>query len=206
MSSRALRRLQKEQLLIPKHDSDEEEEEVVVETTSRKQLNPFDLLNEGDDEEEEEEEEEQQEEYKLPEKPVHKESIPSAPKKGKEVEDISMRELEKVIKEMNKKSPGSASPHQNTHIDIYRQLLSVNTRFLDAEAEMKRLFGSHVVNSEHRGRVLKKSKFTTPKPEWPPYKRNGLSMEIVETVNGMTYFAFRHSEAYQDNQLEFLNA
>ncbi|CEI97803.1 hypothetical protein RMCBS344292_11928 [Rhizopus microsporus] len=235
MSSRALRRLQKEQLLIPKHDSDEEgeEEEVVVETTSRKQLNPFDLLNEGDDEEEEEEEEEeeQQEEYKLLEKPVHKESTPSAPKpssksskkkkknkknkktndttsnqKGKEVEDISMRELEKVIKEMNKKSPGSASPHQDTHIDIYRQLLSVNTRFLDAEAEMKRLFGSHVVNSEHRGRVLKKSKFTTPKPEWPPYKRNGLSMEIVETVNGVTYFAFRHSEAYQDNQLEFLNA
>lgn len=45
MSSRALRRLQKEQLLIPKHDSDEEEEEVVVETTSRKQLNPFDLVS-----------------------------------------------------------------------------------------------------------------------------------------------------------------
>jgi hypothetical protein len=86
--------------------------------------------------------------------------------------------------------------------------LSVNYRFLDAEAEMKRLFGSHVVNSENRsaGRVLKKSKFATPKSDWSPYKRNGLSMESLETVDGITYYAFRHSEAYQDTQLEFLSA
>lgn len=92
---------------------------------------------------------------------------------------------------------------------LNNQLLSVNYRFLDAEAEMKRLFGSHVVNSENRasqGRVLKKSKFTTPKSDWAPYKRNGLSMELVETKNGVTYYAFRHSEQYQDVQLEFLNA
>lgn len=74
---------------------------------------------------------------------------------------------------------------------------------------MKRLFGSHVVNSENRasqGRVLKKSKFASPKSDWPPYKRNGLSMENVETKDGITYYAFRHSEQYQDVQLEFLSA
>lgn len=74
---------------------------------------------------------------------------------------------------------------------------------------MRRLFGSYVVNSENRsaGRVLKKSKFATPKSDWPPYKRNGLSMESVETTeDGITYYAFRHSEAYQDTQLEFLSA
>lgn len=74
---------------------------------------------------------------------------------------------------------------------------------------MKRLFGSHVVNSENRatqGRVLKKSKFASPKSDWAPYKRNGLSMESVETKDGITYYAFRHSEQYQDTQLEFLNA
>jgi hypothetical protein len=31
-------------------------------------------------------------------------------------------------------------------------------------------------------------------------------MELVETKNGISYYAFRHSEQYQDVQLEFLNA
>lgn len=104
------------------------------------------------------------------------------------------------------RNDAESSSHSNA---LNHQLLAVNYRFLDAEAEMKRLFGSHVVNSENRasqGRVLKKSKFTTPKSDWAPYKRNGLSMELVETKNGISYYAFRHSEQYQDVQLEFLNA
>jgi hypothetical protein len=108
------------------------------------------------------------------------------------------------------RSSSSKGNKKNTaNTEERRQLLSVNYRFLDAEAEMKRLFGSHVVNSENRvsqGRVLKKSKFATPKSDWPPYKRNGLSMEVVETKDGTTHYAFRHSEQYQDIQLEFLNA
>ncbi|CAO3702702.1 unnamed protein product [Rhizopus stolonifer] len=118
-----------------------------------------------------------------------------------------MRELDKVLQQMNKKSKKNKETY-NENTETRRHLLSVNTRLLDAEAEMKRLFGSHVVNNENRGhgRILKKSKFATPKPEWPPYKRNGLSMEFIENKEGTSEFAFRHSEAYQDNQLEFLNA
>ncbi|KAG0770536.1 hypothetical protein G6F57_005797 [Rhizopus arrhizus] len=231
MSSRALKRLQKDQLLAV-NDNDSEEEE--IEQKPVKKFNPFDLLNEGE-EEEEEEEEVIEEEHAEPEikklvnqekstnssKPSTKKKKSKKNKKGKksngerteenkkDTEDISMRELDKVIQEMSKKSSGKTNHDiRNQNTETRRQLLSVNHRFLDAEAEMKRLFGSHVVNSENRahGRVLKKSKLTSPKPEWPPYKRNGLSMELIETVDGVSYFGYRHSEAYQDNQLEFLNA
>lgn len=95
---------------------------------------------------------------------------------------------------------------KNTH--ERREFLSVNYRHLDAEAEMKRMFGSRVVNKESRtaGRVLKRSKMTTPKVDWPPYKKQGLSMELLKTTsNQISYFAFQHDDEYQDAQLEFLN-
>lgn len=31
-------------------------------------------------------------------------------------------------------------------------------------------------------------------------------MEVVETKDGITYYAFRHSEQYQDAQVEFMQA
>ncbi|KAG2232357.1 hypothetical protein INT48_007372 [Thamnidium elegans] len=184
--------------------------------------------DDDDEEEEEEEEEKREEEEKIPEPVIEKPVVEKASSKKsknkkknkknnksdtsskkKDEEDISMRELDKVIKEINKKAPKGNKNNKNLNTEERRQLLSVNYRFLDAEAEMKRLFGSHVVNSENRasqGRVIKKSKFASPKSDWPPYKRNGLSMENVETIDGITYYAFRHSEQYQDVQLEFLNA
>ncbi|KAI7884726.1 transcriptional repressor TCF25-domain-containing protein [Mucor mucedo] len=220
MSSRALRRLRKDQVpdIVNKAESEqeEEEEEEEEEYVQKKPFNPFDLLI-GDDDQEEEEDEDEEEEI-IPEpvvvKPVvekkkNNNNKTSSPSKKKDTEDISMRELDKVLKEINKKTPKANKDNKDANTEERRQLLSVNYRFLDAEAEMKRLFGSHVVNSENRatqGRVLKKSKFASPKSDWAPYKRDGLSMESVETKDGITYYAFRHSEQYQDTQLEFLNA
>ncbi|KAI7902170.1 transcriptional repressor TCF25-domain-containing protein [Cokeromyces recurvatus] len=232
MSSRALRRLQKEQIpdIVSLENSDnesEEEEEVPI-----KQINPFDLLNEDDDNIDDEEEEEQEnvvekEEYvpiikptvetkssnkksKQKKKKKNSKKNDDATSKKKNTDDISMKELDKVLEELGQTpSENAMDENENLNSNERRQLLSINYRYLDAEAEMKRLFGSHIVNSENRasqGRVLKKSKFTTPKNDWAPYKRNGLSMEVVETVNGVSYYAFRHSEQYQDIQLEFLNA
>ncbi|KAL7310429.1 hypothetical protein PS15m_009933 [Mucor circinelloides] len=235
MSSRALRRLQKEQLpdITPKknQDSDEEvvdsEEEEEAQAKPIKQINPFDLLNGDDDdvaeeEEEEEQEEEPAEETKKPEPVIEKSfnNIKKNKKKNKKknnkndnhttsTDDMSMKELDRVLKQLGKTSSKTTKGNQSLNTEERRQLLAVNYRHLDAQAEMKRLFGSHVVNSENRasqGRVLKKSKFTTPKSDWPPYKRHGLSMEVVETKDGITYYAFRHSEQYQEVQMEFLRA
>ncbi|KAI8642380.1 transcriptional repressor TCF25-domain-containing protein [Parasitella parasitica] len=232
MSSRALRRLQKEQIqdIVPKKDQETDEEpsnsevdEEDVQDVLIKQINPFDLLNESDDGiEEVEEDDEDKKDIKELEPIIEKnhnkarKSKKKTKKRGNKNEnsttgndDISMKELDKVLKQLGKTSPKGATDKQSLNTEESRQLLSVNYRNLDAQAEMKRLFGSHVVNSENRssqGRVLKKSKFTTPKSDWPPYKRNGLSMEVVETKDGNSYYAFRHSEQYQDVQLEFLNA
>ncbi|KAK4512793.1 uncharacterized protein ATC70_003500 [Mucor velutinosus] len=232
MSSRALKRLQKEQLpAIAPEKSDEEvvdsEEEDHVESKPIKQINPFDLLNGDDDdvaeeEEEDEAEEKQAEEIKKPE-PVNVKSFNITKKNKKKnkkknnksdnqsnnTDDMSMEELNRVLKQLGKKSSKATKSNQNFNTEERRQLLAVNYRHLNAQAEMKRLFGSHVVNTENRasqGRVLKVSKFTTPKSDWPPYKRHGLSMEVVETKDGITYYAFRHSEQYQNAQVEFLQA
>ncbi|RCH81654.1 Transcription factor 25, partial [Rhizopus stolonifer] len=201
MSSRALRRLQKEEIdLAPETNSDEEEQIKPV-----KKFNPFDLLGGDEDEEEDEEEEEEQEPMPVPSKKSKKKKNKKNHEPTHATEEISMKELDKVLKDLklNAANTPSQTPHR-----VHHNLLAVNYRYLDAEAEMKRLFGSHVVNNERtvQGRVLKKSKFTTPKSDWPPYKRNGLSMELVETKDNVSFYAFRHGEQYQDVQLEFLSA
>ncbi|KAI7884602.1 DUF654-domain-containing protein [Lichtheimia hyalospora FSU 10163] len=130
--------------------------------------------------------------------------------KTTDVSEMTMEELDQALKEVT--ADGSATTamgddlEKNTH--ERREFLSVNYRHLDAEAEMKRMFGSRVVNKESRtaGRVLKRSKMTTPKVDWPPYKKQGLSMELIKTTsNQISYFAFNHDDEYQDAQLEFLN-
>ncbi|KAL0088026.1 transcriptional repressor TCF25-domain-containing protein [Phycomyces blakesleeanus] len=250
MSSRALRRLQKQQLEIEEPEiSEEESEDEVVTQAPKKAQNLFALLN-GDDEVEEEEEEEEEEEKEveikdkkavavstenLKKKAENREEAaehvsPTTSKKNKkkskkknkkvqpkkDISDISMQELDAALKEVGNRQP--YSPHDSSSkissdyaaIEKCRQLITINTRFLDAEAEMKRMFGSRVVNTEGRGvgagRILKKSKLCTPKADWRPYAKDGLSMELIETKDGISYFAFKHHDRYQDIQLDFLNA
>ncbi|KAL0091440.1 transcriptional repressor TCF25-domain-containing protein [Phycomyces blakesleeanus] len=227
MSSRALRRLQKQQLEIEEPEiSEEESEDEVVTQAPKKAQNLFALLN-GDDEveEEEEEEEEEEKEVEIKDKKAVAHVSPTTSKKNKkkskkknkkvqpkkDISDISMQELDAALKE-------PYSPHDSSSkissdyaaIEKCRQLITINTRFLDAEAEMKRMFGSRVVNTEGRGvgagRILKKSKLCTPKADWRPYAKDGLSMELIETKDGISYFAFKHHDRYQDIQLDFLNA
>ncbi|KAI8336928.1 transcriptional repressor TCF25-domain-containing protein [Blakeslea trispora] len=201
MSSRALKRLHQEQL--QKVVSDEEIEQEPEKNV--KKFNPFDLLNDDQDPEQEEEEEEVEPVYQPVQKSKKKNKNKKKKKKNKqkveeeqeeEDDDMSMKELDQVLKTLE--------PNPTLHRSVNNKLLSVNYRLLDAEAEMKRLFGSHIVNHERQqqSRTLKRSKFTRPKSEWPPYKRHGLSMECVDKQE----YAFRHAEVYQEAQIEFLNA
>ncbi|KAG0169253.1 Transcription factor 25 [Apophysomyces sp. BC1021] len=218
MSSRALRRLQKQRLEELEHTSDEDDQELFAPTPQRKAQNAFALLNDDDNEEPEESEEQEEEQVKEEQvKPVEHPKKKKNKKKRKNVQtvdvpDMTMQELDKVLQEVAGRSGADgdefAADHDNRNLEERKQLLHVQHRFLDAEAEMKRMFGSRVVNTERRatGRVLKKSKLATPKVDWPPYTRQGLSMQLVETKDGIAYFAFRHNEAYQDIQLQFLNA
>ncbi|CAO3620992.1 unnamed protein product [Cunninghamella blakesleeana] len=246
MSSRALRQLQKKELEIEEPNISEEESDE-YEPPSKAQ-NLFDLLNEGDDEEEEEEEikkeekdviveeeeEEEEEELKTPppskvnnkNKSTKKKNKKKQQQKKRNIEDMSMKELDNVLNEIQQKdkqktaskpdtnnnnnkdnSIDSSNPEFNLSSNS-RQLLNVNYRYLDAESEMKRMFGSRIVNREARpsGKLLKKTKLATPKSDWPMYKKQGLSMEVLNTINNTSFYSFKHQGSYQDEQAMYLTA
>ncbi|KAF9434702.1 Transcription factor 25 [Entomortierella beljakovae] len=139
-------------------------------------------------------------------------------KKGKavvkSVEEMSVEEFEKSLQQMNKQlgSVGGAGTSQQLALTPLKQLLSVDTRFLDADAEMKKMFGARVVNSEIKDRryvkAVKKLLLAQPRNTWQIRRASGLSMEIVESdeKEGTTTFKIVHSEFYQKTQLKFLAA
>ncbi|KAG0254851.1 Transcription factor 25 [Mortierella polycephala] len=134
---------------------------------------------------------------------------------AKSVEDMSVEEFERSLQQMNQQlgsisTAGGSSGNQD--LTPLKQLLAVDTRFLDADAEMKKMFGARVVNSEIRDRryakVAKKALLAQPRGTWPVRKASGLSMEIVETdeKEHVTTFKIVHSDYYQRTQLKFLAA
>ncbi|KAK3836022.1 MAG: transcriptional repressor TCF25-domain-containing protein [Linnemannia elongata] len=140
-------------------------------------------------------------------------------KKGKAVvksmEEMSIEEFERSLQQMNQQlgslSTGGEASRKAT-VTPLNQLLAVDTRFLDADAEMKKMFGARVVNSEIKDRryakVAKKSLLAQPRGTWPVRKASGLSMDIVDQdeKEKITTFKVVHSEYYQRTQLKFLAA
>ncbi|CAO3567638.1 unnamed protein product [Mortierella alpina] len=140
-------------------------------------------------------------------------------KKGKAVsktlEEMSVEEFEKSLQQMNQQLGSMTSAGESSRgpsLAPLKQLLAVDTRFLDADAEMKKMFGARVVNSEIKDRryakVTKKALLAQPRGTWPVRKASGLSMEIVETdeKEHVTTFKVVHSDYYQRTQLKFLAA
>ncbi|KAI8606496.1 transcriptional repressor TCF25-domain-containing protein [Dissophora ornata] len=132
---------------------------------------------------------------------------------SKSVEEMSVEEFEKSLQKMNQQLGSVAGgSSQISTVTPLKHLLAVDTRFLDADAEMKRMFGARVVNSEIKDRryakVTKKFLLAQPRNTWPVRKASGLSMEIVETdgKENVTTFKIVHSEYYQRTQLKFLAA
>ncbi|KAF9965620.1 Transcription factor 25 [Mortierella alpina] len=140
-------------------------------------------------------------------------------KKGKAVsktlEEMSIEEFEKSLQQMNQQLGSMTSTGESSRgpsLAPLKQLLAVDTRFLDADAEMKKMFGARVVNSEIKDRryakVNKKALLAQPRGTWPVRKASGLSMEIVDTdeKEHVTTFKVVHSDYYQRTQLKFLAA
>ncbi|KAF9086095.1 Transcription factor 25 [Mortierella sp. AD031] len=140
-------------------------------------------------------------------------------KKGKTVvksmEEMSVEEFEKSLQQMNQQLGSLSTAGESSRkatLTPLNQLLAVDTRFLDADAEMKKMFGARVVNSEIKDRryakVAKKALLAQPRGTWPVRKASGLSMDIVdqEEKEKITTFKIVHSEYYQRTQLKFLAA
>ncbi|KAL0280406.1 UNVERIFIED_CONTAM: hypothetical protein PYX00_001701 [Menopon gallinae] len=126
-------------------------------------------------------------------------------------------EIDKTVKEVNailgetdfkptqvKEVPGNS---------VRKGILSVEYKHLNPSNELKRIFGPKILlneNSKRRGRGhlhSRSSCLVTPKDHWPlPYQKLGLSMKFLETKDDCQYFAFEHSNAYQNLEKKFLEA
>lgn len=86
-------------------------------------------------------------------------------------------------------------------------VLAVDTRQLDSDAEMRKLFGRKVVGGESKRQVPRKltrrSTLAQPKDNWPPLMKGGLSMELLERKGDVLTFKFVHPRTYQEVQRQF---
>eukprot|EP00731_Ephydatia_muelleri_P026995 Em0018g1095a len=124
-------------------------------------------------------------------------------------------EVDTAVEEVNKLLGGRLvpppPPEQARH--GARPILTVDRRYLNANAEMRRIFGSSVVRAEQRKRVAHSSRsrhvptvLAVPRDTWPKMDKPGLSMIPVEYKDGCQWFMFEHSPAYQKVQCMFWDA
>lgn len=129
---------------------------------------------------------------------------------------IQLDEVERSVREVNrilgepKNLPGPSSALENR--DDANGLLNIHHKHLNPHYELKRIFGAQVVQAEQgkrrsRGRINFRSTWlVTPKDSWPGSCKAGISMTVNRVENGLTYFQFEHSPAYQQVQMSFLEA
>ncbi|KAJ3163238.1 Transcription factor 25 [Geranomyces michiganensis] len=132
--------------------------------------------------------------------------------KGKKLssKDDDLDEIDRTLKELNEKygEVSAATQEKNVTVNV-KSLLSVDPRALDADAEMRKMFGSRVVNDEIRRKKYirsgKRTALAAPREHWAKPERLGLSMELLDTTNsGVSHFAFVHARAYQEIQRGYL--
>lgn len=102
-------------------------------------------------------------------------------------------------------------------------VLTIDTKYLRAEDELKRIFGSKVINAVERGsgnsfagmrrrqgaprrlgrgNVLRKTILVTPLEYWPRWD-GSISMEHTDTKDGLQYFKYTFSSSYMETQKKF---
>lgn len=127
--------------------------------------------------------------------------------KNKEAKNLQGSE-----KQVKMPGPVATSGQSTSKALDTKALLGVEHRNLNAENEMKKRFGSHVVRAENRQRRAHQrvyqpsSRLVTPKASWPRMGATGISMDLVDVKRGYSLFAFEHSPSYQEVQFLFLDA
>ncbi|XP_050395527.1 transcription factor 25 [Patella vulgata] len=122
--------------------------------------------------------------------------------------DASLREVNQLLGDI-----GTAGDYTTSQITYtMKALLSVEHKNLNPDNEMRRIFGSRVIQAEqrrnrNRQRIHQRTtRLAQPKDTWAPYSKTGLSMSLLENRRGYQYFDFDHNSAYQEVQFLFLDA
>ncbi|KAJ2558526.1 hypothetical protein EV175_000741 [Coemansia sp. RSA 1933] len=156
-------------------------------------------------------------------------------RKGKKgVNDLKMSELQAHLDQISEQDGGSKGDYNNTveggRNQQSKELLAADVKHLDAEAEIRRLFGSAAVGETDiriggrkvpRHLVPKRLTLTRPKLTWPPLQHGpGVSVEAIEAatadsatkalvqgdVTGGRWFSVEHNERFRSVQVGFLEA
>jgi Transcriptional repressor TCF25 len=135
-------------------------------------------------------------------------------------------DIDRAIKEISLKYHDTPpSPSTTPSAARKHSLLSVSAKHLDADLELRKLFGKvvdaearesrrqpihglspRVVNRIKAAQKERKRTLMKPKDEWQlfaAYNKQMLSMDIVGKEDGVTRFKFVHSRRYQDVQMQF---
>ncbi|XP_068722284.1 ribosome quality control complex subunit TCF25-like isoform X2 [Montipora capricornis] len=231
------------ELDISRADEEDEDEFHFLPVTSKKTkekalANPFDLLNVEDQPSNEDSQDSQEDEIPrenarenlTEEKPCSTEPLSKRTKKKKKKKgnrDIKneaiIKQKEKTDEPKNKDNGNHGKIRGPIHVATSGQttsrpldtkaLLGIEHRNLNAENEMRKRFGSHVVRAEnnrqrksHQRVYQPATRLVTPKQSWPRIGATGIRMEMDEMNRGHSFFAFHHSPSYQEVQFQFLDA
>ncbi|KAK9478733.1 transcriptional repressor TCF25-domain-containing protein [Lipomyces japonicus] len=145
---------------------------------------------------------------------------------GQDNDDLD--EIDRALAEINLKHPETGRNNVNeskrhateraiAQAQTDARLLSVDTRNLDPEREMRKLFGRRVFQEEReqvrrgprggpaRPVASRRYVLVQPAEDWPPLiGASSMQMETVDSKGEITYFKFTHSREYMDVQKQFL--
>nr|KYP39724.1 Transcription factor 25 [Cajanus cajan] len=243
MSARLMKKVLNEQHHLPQHVS-EEEEENDSESITRSSINLFDLLNDHDSEPENQGDElmsteetlarnndKEESSWSKPISGVSTSSLKSKKKKKKKNKDSAVanktegeKELDLILEglSLNVNSASEqpiSTKDKNKSAKLHTaSILQVDPKYLNAENELRRIFGSKVVKSfesssqasssrqmrgvRGRGHYTLKSVLVTPSDNWLRCE-DSLSMQFLEIKNGYNYFRYVHSPSYSQTQRAF---
>ncbi|KAK7275475.1 hypothetical protein RIF29_16592 [Crotalaria pallida] len=133
------------------------------------------------------------------------------------LEDLSLDANSSGEQDVSSKARAVSAKDKNKSVK-HQAILQVDPKCLNAENELRRIFGSKVVKSfeasneasssrqirgVRRGHYnLRKTVLVTPANHWPRWD-GSLSMEFLETKNGYNYFKYAHSSSYSQAQSAF---
>nr|XP_022911969.1 transcription factor 25-like [Onthophagus taurus] len=236
MSSRVLRKLQGDKELTDEVSDNEAELPVSGGARKKLNINRYDLLNQQSHSESEvKEDDNETEANKSCEGDNNHESVKrkkkKKKKKGKNVnaqrsseDNAEVDEVEKSVREVNKllgenyvSKPMASISKQERNIQLKKCILSIQHKHLNPNNELKRIFGSKIIQTEHkrknrgtgRGHV-KMTWLVSGKDTWPQVGKTGLSMmkqdNSPEHKSGLQYFTYEHNQSYRQVQNRFLEA
>ncbi|XP_043210728.1 transcription factor 25-like [Amphibalanus amphitrite] len=226
MSSRNLRKLKGKPAIAeepsPLHPGDEEEADDLTSDTSSRPANIFSLLNESQSETDVKEDDDvdtsapaplpqtqgkrKRKKKKSSRRPAAASSEDNTVSEVDEV-DASVLEVNRLLGEITVQSPAT----EHTNSTIVKNVLTIERKHLNPDAEMRRMFGRDVVDQRRTGRRRgpghpRSFSMVTNVHRFPPPVKLGLSMELVEQRGSEQWFQFVHGPQYQEVEHQFLAA